>query len=104
VDGAFEAPSRNARDRCWLARDAFFACLEANGVVDAVRGEGKEIARRKCAAEDRELARECASSWVTYFKQRRVFEHEKQRRLEKLEQEGAKPLPEGTSLPGVSGR
>lgn len=32
---------------------------------------------------------------MTYFKQRRVMEHNKKKMLEKLHEEGAKPMPEG---------
>ena len=41
---------------------------------------------------------------VTYFKQRRVMEHSKRQTLEKLAQEGARPMPEGMALPGDRGK
>ena len=41
---------------------------------------------------------------VTYFKQRRVMEHNKKMTLEKLAKEGAKSMPEGMGPPGVQGK
>ncbi|MCJ1392418.1 hypothetical protein MMC18_005285 [Xylographa bjoerkii] len=102
-DGAFEAPNRSARSACWTARDAFFACLDAHGVVDSITN--KEEAERCCGAEEKGLRRDCASSWVTYFKQRRVMEFKRKQTLEKLAAEGARPMPEGMGPPRLeSGR
>ncbi|KAF6218563.1 hypothetical protein HO133_005913 [Letharia lupina] len=97
-DGAFEAPDRQSRAHCWRARDDFFACLERNGIVDGIRE--KDRAEGACGSEGKGLDRECAASWVTYFKQRRVMEHNKKQTLEKLAKEGARPMPEGMALPG----
>lgn len=41
---------------------------------------------------------------VTYFKQRRVMEFNKQKTLEKLKNEGAKPMPEDIAPPGIQGK
>ncbi|KAL2045679.1 hypothetical protein N7G274_002109 [Stereocaulon virgatum] len=100
-DGAFEAPNRQSRAHCWEARDAFFACLERNGIVDSIKE--KERAGEVCEGEDARLGKECAASWVTYFKQRRVMEWNKKQTLEKLAKENARPMPEGVGLPGVKG-
>ncbi|KAL8991780.1 MAG: hypothetical protein Q9188_007697, partial [Gyalolechia gomerana] len=35
-DGAYIAPDRSARDRCYEARDAFFACLDRANIVDSI--------------------------------------------------------------------
>ncbi|RSH92667.1 hypothetical protein EHS25_008112 [Saitozyma podzolica] len=41
-----EAPNREQRAACWTARDAYFACLDKNGVVQAgEEGEGGRFAR-----------------------------------------------------------
>ncbi|MCJ1310006.1 hypothetical protein MMC25_003667 [Agyrium rufum] len=97
ADGAFEAPNRSARSVCWEARDAFFTCLDQNGIIDSIRG--KDEAEGRCGAQLRALERDCASSWVTYFKQRRVMEYNKKKTLEKLQSEGARPMPEGLLPP-----
>lgn len=54
---------------------------------------------KACGGEERDLRRECAESWVTYFKQRRVMEVKKSAMIEELRKEGAEELPEGTELP-----
>ncbi|MCJ1289212.1 hypothetical protein MMC34_000744 [Xylographa carneopallida] len=103
ADGAFQAPNRTARSACWTARDAFFACLDAHGIVDSIGHQ--EDAARSCGAEEQGLRRDCASSWVTYFKQRRVMEFKRKQTLEKLAAEGARPMPEGMGPPRLdSGR
>lgn len=61
-DGGFIAPDRTARAQCWEGRDAFFACLEKNGIIDSVREDKK--AREHCAPELAQFEKTCASSWV----------------------------------------
>merc|ERR1711877_11521 len=75
-DGGFIAPDRSARAVCWEGRDNFFKCLERNGIVDSVK-------------EDEKARQACASSWVTYFKKRRVVEFQRDQTLKKLNAEGA---------------
>ncbi|KAJ7683301.1 cytochrome oxidase c subunit VIb-domain-containing protein [Mycena olivaceomarginata] len=59
------SPTRQERQKCWESRDAYFACLDGVGVVNAGT-EGKV-----CAAENRVYEKSCAQSWVTYFNERR---------------------------------
>ena len=61
-DGAFIAPGRQKRARCYEARDRFFACLEQNGIIDSIKD--KEQADKACSSEDRGMGMECAASWV----------------------------------------
>ena len=68
-DGAYEAPDRSARSICWSARDAFFECLDRNGIIDGIRE--KDAADKCCGKEARNLDRDCASSWVCL-----IFRHE----------------------------
>jgi len=96
-DGAFEAPNRSARTVCWEARDGFFACLERNNIIDSIKES--DAAAKACRTESAVFERDCASSWVTYFKQRRVMEYNKKQTLERLKSEGARPMPEGMGPP-----
>ncbi|KAI0246293.1 cytochrome oxidase c subunit VIb-domain-containing protein, partial [Lactifluus subvellereus] len=66
--------SREDRSKCWEARDAYFACLDAADVVVA----GTEGS--KCAAQRKSYEQNCAKSWIDYFNQRRVLA-EKQKPL-----------------------
>ncbi|KAK6443557.1 hypothetical protein LTR95_000384 [Oleoguttula sp. CCFEE 5521] len=97
-DGGFIAPDRTARSQCWEGRDSFFVCLEKNGIVDSVKEDAK--AREHCAPELKEFEKVCASSWVTYFKKRRVMEHQRDLTIKKLAAEGATPM-EGSSAGGA---
>ncbi|KAL8760723.1 MAG: hypothetical protein Q9184_003103 [Pyrenodesmia sp. 2 TL-2023] len=96
-DGAFIAPDRSARDRCYEARDAFFACLDRAGIVDSIKES--DAAGRECGGLEKGMGRECAASWAKYFKQRRVMEWKKQKAYEKLAADGAEGMPEGMAIP-----
>ncbi|KAK3677274.1 hypothetical protein LTR78_002812 [Recurvomyces mirabilis] len=86
-DGGYIAPDRSARQMCWDGRDSFFQCLERNGIVDSVKEDEK--AKKMCSPELKEFEKHCASSWVTYFKKRRVMEYQRDMTIKKLSQEGA---------------
>jgi len=90
-DGAPIAPDRTQRARCWEARDAYFSCLDKAQIIDSITE--KDRAEKACAAEGRGFEANCASSWVTYFKKRRVMEYQKNQTLEKLRAEGALEMP-----------
>ena len=62
ADGTPEAPNRSQRSHCWEARDAFFACLDANAIIDSVKDD--KVARERCSKQVVQFERECASSWV----------------------------------------
>jgi cytochrome c oxidase assembly factor 6 len=52
------AVTRGARQQCWDARDAYFACLDARGVLKA----GDEAGA--CASQEVTYGENCAKSWV----------------------------------------
>ncbi|GAB7352201.1 hypothetical protein MBLNU459_g2677t2 [Dothideomycetes sp. NU459] len=90
TDGGFIAPDRTQRAHCWEGRDAYFACLDRNNIIDSVRDSDK--AAKACGPETQAFERNCASSWVQYFKKRRVMEHQRDQTLKRLESEGAKSI------------
>ncbi|KAK5139065.1 hypothetical protein LTR04_003915, partial [Oleoguttula sp. CCFEE 6159] len=96
TDGAFEAPDRNARAHCWEARDAYFHCLDRNAIIDSVKAAS--LVEERCGKEDVQFKTNCASSWVQYFKKRRVVEYQRDQTLKKLEAEGAQKMD--GALPG----
>ncbi|KAH9825856.1 Cytochrome c oxidase subunit 6B-like protein new16 [Teratosphaeria destructans] len=97
TDGGYIAPDRTARAQCWEGRDNFFKCLDRHNIVDSVKEDEK--ARKGCMPELMEFEKYCASSWVTYFKKRRVMEHQRDLTLRKLSEEGATPM-EGSGVGG----
>jgi hypothetical protein len=56
------APNRNQRRACWEGRDAFFACLDAHGIVDSIKEGGR--AKKECAPELARFEKDCVASWV----------------------------------------
>ncbi|KAH0122482.1 hypothetical protein KCU67_g17970, partial [Aureobasidium melanogenum] len=104
-DGGFIAPDRTKRAHCWEARDAYFACLDKNNIIDSVKQSEK--ADSLCAPESAKFDQNCASSWVRlysfhticgdpltlrqvqYFKKRRVMEYQRDQTLKRLQGEGA---------------
>lgn len=59
------APSRAERQKCWAARDAYFACLDANAIVDPLKED--KAAARACGPEGKGFEMDCASQWVCRF-------------------------------------
>ncbi|KAI9801706.1 MAG: hypothetical protein M1833_002388 [Piccolia ochrophora] len=90
-DGTPEAPNRTDRAHCWESRDAFFKCLDRNGIVDSIKDQS--LASERCGAEDQAFGKNCASSWVQYFKKRRVMEINRNESMARLQAEGAQALP-----------
>ncbi|KAG9594435.1 hypothetical protein KCU77_g4970, partial [Aureobasidium melanogenum] len=89
-DGGFIAPDRTKRAHCWEARDAYFACLDKNNIIDSVKQSEK--ADSLCAPESAKFDQNCASSWVQYFKKRRVMEYQRDQTLKRLQGEGASDI------------
>ena len=83
-------PNRQERAVCWAARDTYFACLDANSILDA--NKDAAAAKRACPRENEAFERDCAVEWVKYFKQWRVADIQKKRRLEELRKQGAQEM------------
>lgn len=62
-DGSYRPLRREERARCWEARDAYFACLDKNDILDAIK-EG-DAATGRCGKQSEQFGRDCASSWVS---------------------------------------
>ncbi|KAI9728398.1 MAG: hypothetical protein M1828_003798 [Chrysothrix sp. TS-e1954] len=91
--GDYKPMQRSERKACWEARDSYFACLDKNSILDALAE--KDAAAKKCGSQSQRFETDCASSWITYFKQKRVADFDKEQRLRKLEAEGAVPMRAG---------
>ena len=61
-DGSYRPMKRNERKQCWEARDAFFACLDKNNILDAAKD--KDAATRECGKQFDKYRQDCANSWV----------------------------------------
>lgn len=80
-------PTRSERQTCWLARDSYFACLDLHSIDDPIKNPG--IDKKECKAASQKLDQDCAREWVKYFKQWRVADLQKKRRLDELRKQGA---------------
>lgn len=58
------AKLREERQHCWEARGAYYACLDAAGVVTP----GKE-GPKQCTIENKAFVKNCAKSWVSWLLQ-----------------------------------
>ncbi|KAF2001118.1 hypothetical protein P154DRAFT_522090 [Amniculicola lignicola CBS 123094] len=87
--GAFESPSRSNRAKCYESRDLFFECLDKNKILDSVNTKaGIDAARKACGEADKEFEKNCAHSWVEYFKKQRVVNYQKEQTIKRIEAEG----------------
>ncbi|KPM38446.1 hypothetical protein AK830_g8114 [Neonectria ditissima] len=89
-------PNRQERTVCWAARDAYFACLDANAIVDA--NKDAAAARSACPEPSADFERDCAAAWVKYFKQWRVADIAKRKRLDELRAQGAQEMTVNTTF------
>ncbi|KAJ3156865.1 hypothetical protein HDU86_003400 [Geranomyces michiganensis] len=109
-------PDRSARAKCWAARDAYFACLDANGLylqglAPQTHEEIVAIDPQRltvCAENDKSLTKdvrrklfackkakegfdnECLASWVTHFSLLRVKDMQTAHLRKRREEEEAK--------------
>jgi cytochrome c oxidase assembly factor 6 len=57
------APTRTERKKCWESRDAYFACLDRNNILDAIKDN--KAAAKQCGGESAAFERDCAAEWVS---------------------------------------
>ncbi|CAI6338847.1 unnamed protein product [Periconia digitata] len=87
--GAFENPSRTNRAKCYEARDAFFECLDRHSILDSINSKaGREATAKACGDTDKVFEKNCAHSWVEYFKKQRVVNYQKELAIKKIEASG----------------
>ncbi|KAH6873079.1 uncharacterized protein J4E88_001431 [Alternaria novae-zelandiae] len=99
--GAFESPSRSNRKQCYAARDAFFECLDKNNVLDSINTKsGRDKAASFCSSFDQEFEKNCAHSWVEYFKKQRVVNYQREQTIKKIEMQGGEITAPQLPLPG----
>lgn len=63
VRSGARAPDRTERRRCWEARDAYFACLDRNSILDALKDE--KATAKACGSESVGFENNCAREWVS---------------------------------------
>ncbi|KAJ4365778.1 hypothetical protein N0V83_008399 [Neocucurbitaria cava] len=99
--GAFESPSRSNRKQCYAARDAFFECLDKNNILDSINTkDGRTKAAGFCGQLDQEFEKNCAHSWVEYFKKQRVVNYQREQTIKRIESQGGEIAAPQLPLPG----
>lgn len=78
---------KSSRQLCWDARDSFFACLDANNIVDS--DKDRKTTKAHCADVEKAYEANCIESWIDYFKQKRVQGIERDAKIKELEKRGA---------------
>lgn len=92
-DAVVDPPDKSQRRVCWDARDAFFACLNSASVDNSLDPKQKPVVDAKCAPQLKAMEQSCVASWVKYFQEKRAADIKREKYIEKLEAEGAQPLP-----------
>lgn len=86
-------PSKSMRLECWASRDAFFECLTKNNIDNSLDPKENENVEKNCGELRKEFKDKCVQSWYKYFQEKRYNDLLRLRYIEKLEAEGAQPLP-----------
>ncbi|GMM34777.1 Coa6 protein [Saccharomycopsis crataegensis] len=88
-----KAPTRSTRKQCWDSRDKFFVCLDGLKIDNALDDSKQQEIKKHCAAQEKLFERDCAHSWVKYFKEQRFYAIKKERFIKEMEEQDASPLP-----------
>lgn len=86
-------PNKALRTACWHARDAFFACLDANAIDNSLDPSQRDRVQAKCGPQLTALETDCVAVWVKYFQEKRAVDLVRKRALAQLQQDGAQELP-----------
>jgi cytochrome c oxidase assembly factor 6 len=99
--------NREQREKCWLSRDKYFACLDRNNIISTRQPHIKDIVGTKNVNEDslinnsnslpvdcdplhKDFTSSCIASWVEHFEKMR----EKEIGLKYMSVQGYRPLTE----------
>lgn len=86
-------PNKAKRKECWDARDKFFSCLAANSIDNSLDEKLLPTVKSQCGELKADFEGKCVATWVKYFQEKRFNDLTRQRYIEKLEADGAQPLP-----------
>lgn len=79
--------NRSSRKQCWEARDEYFQCLDKIGVVNALDPKQQPTVEKHCSKQDQRFDDNCATSWIKYFKEKRVIDFKREETIKRIEQE-----------------
>lgn len=86
MDDPTKAPSRSSRKQCWESRDLFFGCLDSINVINPLDAKHQKSIKASCSSEEAKFEEDCATSWIKYFKEKRVVDFKRERFLKEMEE------------------
>ncbi|CCF56656.1 hypothetical protein KAFR_0B03590 [Kazachstania africana CBS 2517] len=66
--------NRKQRELCWESRDDFFNCLDKINVINSLDPKNEKLINQNCKDESKKFNKNCATSWINYFKQKRLID------------------------------
>lgn len=75
--------TRSQRAKCWESRDKFFGCLDSIDVVDSLKDSNQPQIKKHCSSELKEFNKDCITSWIHYFQEKRVTDWQKQQYMQR---------------------
>ncbi|SCU85003.1 LAMI_0C09758g1_1 [Lachancea mirantina] len=97
MDDPSKPPMRSSRKQCWESRDAFFTCLDRIEVVNALDPSQTGAIKSQCSKEESRFEQDCATSWIKYFKEKRVVDYKREKFMKEMEEKNAQKI----ELPGL---
>lgn len=88
-----DPPNKAKRRVCWDSRDKFFECLTKNNIQNSLDPKEADNVESNCGSERAVFQDNCVTSWYKYFQEKRYNDIKRQMYIDKLEAEGAQPLP-----------
>ncbi|CAB4252655.1 similar to Saccharomyces cerevisiae YMR244C-A Putative protein of unknown function [Maudiozyma barnettii] len=67
--------NREARKQCWESRDIYFDCLNKIDVISPLDPKNKIKIKKNCSNQEKGFENDCANSWISYFKEKRVTDY-----------------------------
>lgn len=92
MDDPTKAPTRSSRKQCWESRDLFFGCLDKINVVNALDPQHEKEIKTQCSKEETKFEQDCATSWIKYFKEKRVVDIKREKFLKEMEEQNAQQV------------
>ncbi|SCU98372.1 LAFA_0G17458g1_1 [Lachancea sp. 'fantastica'] len=92
MDDQSKAPSRSSRKQCWEARDGYFRCLDNISVVNALDPKHHDDIKKSCHGEEDKFEQDCATSWIKYFKEKRVVDYKREKFMKEMESKNAQQI------------
>ncbi|KAH3903120.1 related to Cytochrome c oxidase assembly factor 6 [Saccharomycodes ludwigii] len=100
MDDQTKAPSRSSRKQCWDSRDAYFNCLDKIDVIDSLDPRNKSKISSVCGKQEKKFEYDCATSWIKYFKEKRITDLKKEKIMREIAQNGGQII----SMDGSNGK